>query len=38
MVENLDKLVEEAQQAIEVADKIDALEQIRVQYLGKQAK
>ena len=35
MVENLDKLVDEAQQAISSVEKIDALDQIRVQYLGK---
>ena len=35
MVENLDKLVDDAQQAIGSAEQIDALEQIRVQYLGK---
>ena len=38
MVENLDKLVEAAQQGIEAADNIDALEQIRVQYLGKKGE
>jgi len=35
MVENLDKLVAEAQLAIDAVDKIDSLDQIRVQYLGK---
>ncbi len=34
-MENLDKLVDEAQQAIQSAEQIDTLEQIRVQYLGK---
>ncbi len=34
-MENLDKLVNEAQAAVTAADAIDALEQIRVQYLGK---
>lgn len=34
-MENLDELVSEAQDAIETADAIDTLEQIRVQYLGK---
>jgi phenylalanyl-tRNA synthetase alpha chain len=38
VVENLDKLVKDAQQAIEIADKMDALEQIRVQYLGKKGE
>ena len=34
-MENLDKRVNEAQAAIAVADAIDSLEQIRIQYLGK---
>lgn len=35
MVENLDKLVDEAQQAISTVESIEDLDQIRVQYLGK---
>lgn len=34
-MQELETLVAEAQQAISDADKIDALEQVRVQYLGK---
>ena len=37
-MENLDKLVDEAQQAIQSAEQIDDLEQIRVQYLGKKGE